>query len=68
MTLSPSLVRNYEQLKPPYNKNKQHWIQYDNEPHKLALIIYIEGTYFTKFCRNSQNLLTFFILCNAKYK
>lgn len=38
-------VKNYGQVKLPVNKNKQHYILYENQLLKKALLLFVEGTY-----------------------
>ncbi|XP_074109088.1 uncharacterized protein LOC141533894 [Cotesia typhae] len=36
--------KNYDQVKLPVNRNKQHYILYENQPPKKALLLFVEDT------------------------
>lgn len=48
-TIPFAWVKNYDQVKLPVNRNKQHYILYENQAPKKALLLFVEGTYSIKF-------------------
>ncbi|XP_074099269.1 uncharacterized protein LOC141527600 [Cotesia typhae] len=43
-TIPFTWVKNYDQVKLPVNRNKQHYILYENQPPKKALLLFVEDT------------------------
>ncbi|XP_057340514.1 uncharacterized protein LOC130677691 isoform X3 [Microplitis mediator] len=43
-TIPFTWVKNYDQVKLPVNKNKQHYILYENQSPKKALLLFVEDT------------------------